>query len=250
MIDLTGKTALVTGGSRGIGAACCRMLASAGARVAINYRVEQARAERLAREIAEAGGRAIVVGADVADPGEAEALVDDAAARLGGLDVLVGNAGIWKGAPIDEISDREWSEMVAVNLTGAFNVIRAAVPRMRERGGRIILVSSTAAQRGEAGHAHYAATKGALISLVKSLAAELAPDGILTNCVAPGWVETEMTREALAGPARAGILAAIPLGRAARAEEIAGAVLFLASDLASFVNGAVLNVNGGAVLAG
>jgi 3-oxoacyl-[acyl-carrier protein] reductase len=250
MIDLHGQAALITGGSRGIGAACCRLLARAGARVVINYHVEQAQAERLAREIDEAGGRARVAGADVADAGEATSLVEDTVDRLGGLDVLVANAGIWRGAPIDEISDREWGEMVAVNLTGTFHVIRAAVPAMRRRGGRIILVSSTAGQRGEAGHAHYAATKGALISLTKSLAVELAPHGILTNCVAPGWVETDMTRAALAGPERERILAAIPLGRAARAEEIAGAVLFLASDLATFINGEVLNVNGGAVLVG
>jgi 3-oxoacyl-[acyl-carrier protein] reductase len=226
------------------------MLARAGARVALNYRLERAGAELLAREIEASGGAAIAIGADVAQPAEVESMIEETVARHGGLDLLVNNAGIWKGAPIDELSDGEWNEMIATNLTGTFNVIRAAVPQMKRKGGRIINVSSTAGQRGEAGHSHYAATKGAIISLTKSLAVELAPHGILTNCVAPGWVETDMTHEVLAGRERGAILAGIPLGRVARPEEIAGAVLFLASDLASFVNGEVLNVNGGAVLVG
>jgi len=250
MIDLKGKSALVTGGSRGIGAACSKALAAAGARVALNYRVERAIAERLAREIGESGGEAFAVGADVAVPSEVEMLIDEVVARHGRLDLLVTNAGIWRGVPIDEISDGEWNEMIGTNLTGVFNVIRAAVPIMKGGGGRIVTISSTAGQRGEAGHAHYAATKGAVISLTKSLATELAADGIATNCVAPGWVETDMTTEALSGEQREAILAAIPLARAGRAEEIAAAVLFLASDLASYVNGEVLNVNGGSVLAG
>jgi 3-oxoacyl-[acyl-carrier protein] reductase len=251
MIDLGGKVALVTGGSRGIGRACCEALARAGARVAINYRVERPWAELLEQRIVESGGEAFALAADVARPDEAAMMVDETVERFGRLDVLVNNAGIWKGCPIEEISDGEWAEMVGVNLTGTFHTIRAAVPYMKAAGGgRIINVSSTAGQRGEAGHAHYAATKGAVISLTKSLASELARDGILTNCVAPGWVETDMTEDALAGPERDAILSAIPLGRAARAEEIAGVVLFLASDLATFINGEILNVNGGAVLCG
>jgi 3-oxoacyl-[acyl-carrier protein] reductase len=250
MIDLTGRTALVTGGSRGIGKACCEMLARAGARVVVNYRVERPWAELLAQRIGEAGGEAWAFGADVALPDEANMLVDETVDRFGRLDVLVNNAGIWKGGAIEELSDGEWQEMLAINLTGTFNVIRAAVPYMKSSGGgRIINVSSTAGQRGEALHAHYAATKGGVISLTKSLAVELARDGILTNCVAPGWVETDMTEEALEQD-RPSIVSAIPLGRVARAEEIAGAVLFLASDLATFVNGEILNVNGGAVLCG
>jgi 3-oxoacyl-[acyl-carrier protein] reductase len=250
MIDLGGRVALVTGGSRGIGAACCELLAQAGARLAINYRVERARAEQLASRLAARGAEAFAVAADVAQVAEVEAMIDETIGRYGRIDVLVNNAGIWTGAPIEEISDGEWSETLGVNLTGTFNVIRAAVPHMKQGGGRIVNVSSTAGQRGEALHAPYAATKGAIISLTKSLASELAPHGILTNCVAPGWVETDMTASALGGAQRARILAEIPLARPARPVEIAGAVLFLASDLASFVNGEVLNVNGGAVLVG
>jgi 3-oxoacyl-[acyl-carrier protein] reductase len=249
MIDLSGKVAVVTGGSRGIGRACCEVLARAGARVVVNYRVERAAAEDLVRRIEGCGGRAAAVAADVAQREEAEMLVDDTVARHGALDVLVNNAGIWAGVPVEEISDEEWNRMVAVNLTGTFHTIRAAVPHMKRRGGRIINVSSTAGQRGESLHCHYAATKGAIIALTKSLAAELAPCGILTNCVAPGWVETDMARGALAADGEA-IRSTIPLRRAGRPEEIAGAVLFLASDLATYVNGEVLNVNGGSVLCG
>ena len=251
MIDLRGRVALVTGGSRGIGRACAELLAAAGARVALSYRLERPWAELVAQRIVERGGEAFALAADVALPEEAEMIVGETVARFSRLDVLVNNAGIWKGVPIEEISDNEWREMIDINLSGAFHMIRAAVPHMKAaRSGRIINVSSTAGQRGEAGHAHYAATKGALIALTKSLAVELAPDGILTNCVAPGWVETDMTREALASPARESILAQIPLGRVGRPEEIAAAVAFLASDLATFINGEVLNVNGGAVLCG
>ena len=251
MIDLAGKRILVTGGSRGIGRACCELAARAGARVAIGYRLERAAAEALVRSIVDAGGEAHCLAAELADRGEAEMLVEDAAERFGGLDVLINNHGIWKGAPIDEMSDGEWNEMIGVNLTGVFHVIRAAVPHLKAAGGgSIVNLSSTAGQRGEAGHSHYAATKGAIISMTKSLAVELAPHGIRTNCVAPGWVDTDMSHETLVGPRAEEIRAAIPLGRPGTAEEIAGAVLFLASPLAAFINGEILNVNGGSVLCG
>jgi len=251
MIDLTGKSALVTGGSRGIGKACCELLARAGARIAVNYRVERPWAELLVRGIEEQGGEAFALAADVAVREEAEMMVEETIDRFGGLDILVNNAGIWKGSPIEEMSDGEWNEMLGVNLSGTFHMIRAAVPHMKAAGaGRIINVSSTAGQRGESFHAHYAASKSAIIGLTKSLAVELAPHGILTNCVAPGWVDTDMTEATLESDEREAVLATIPLNRVARPEEIAGAVLFLASDLASFVNGEILNVNGGAVLCG
>ena len=251
MIDLSGKVALVTGGSRGIGRACCYALARAGARVCVNYKLERPSAELVVQRIEEAGGEAFALGADVAERGDADMLVDETVDRYGRLDVLVTNAGIWRGSPIEEMSDGEWREMLAVNLDGTFHAIRATVPHMKEaRGGRIVTVSSTAGQRGESGHAHYAATKGAVISLTKSLAAELAPFGITVNCVAPGWVDTDMTSEDLRGPRGEEIRATIPLGRPGSPEEIAGAVAFLASDLSSYVTGEILNVNGGSVLCG
>ena len=251
MIDLTGKSVLVTGGARGIGRACCLLLARAGASVAVNYRVESPSANLLVEEIETAGGEAFSLAADVSKREEAEMLVDETVARFGSIDILVNNAGIWKRSPIEEMSDGEWDEMIRVNLTGTFNCIRAAVPPMKEaRSGRIISISSTAGQRGEAFCSHYAATKGAVISLTKSLAVELAPYGILVNCVAPGWTVTDMTRDDLLGSRRESILQTIPLSRAATAEEVAGSVVFLASELATFVTGEVLNVNGGAVLVG
>jgi len=251
MIDLSGKSVIVTGGSRGIGRACCLALARAGARVCVNYRVESPSAELVVEEIESGGGEAFALSADVARRQDAEMLVDEVVHRFGGLDILVNNAGIWKGSPIDEMTDTEWEETLAINLTGTFLCTRAAVPVMKNaRWGRIVNISSTAGQRGEAFHSHYAASKGGVISFTKSLAVELAPHGITVNCVAPGWVATDMTQESLLGPEREAILAAIPLGRVARPEEIAGAVAFLASDLASFVTGEILNVNGGAVLVG
>jgi 3-oxoacyl-[acyl-carrier protein] reductase len=250
-IDLSGRSALVTGGSRGIGRACCELLAAAGAKVAVNCKVETPWAELVAGKIQEAGGESFALAADVARREEAEMLVDETVDRFGGLDILVNNAGIWRGVPIDEMSDGEWEEMIGVNLTGTFHVTRAAVPTMKQQGrGSIVHVSSTAGQRGEAGHSHYAATKGAILAFTKSLAAELAGDGIRVNCVAPGWVESDMTRETLEGPERDAILSGIPLGRAGTPAEIAGAVLFLASDLSAYVQGEVLNVNGGSVLCG
>jgi 3-oxoacyl-[acyl-carrier protein] reductase len=251
VIDLTGKSALVTGGSRGIGRAICQILARAGAKVCVNFRVEAPSAHLVVEEIEREGGEAFALGADVARRDDAEMLVSETVSRFGSLDILVNNAGIWKGSPIEEMSDGEWGEMLEVNLTGTFHCIREVVPVMKEAGyGRIVNIASTAGQRGEAFHAHYAATKGAVISLTKSLAVELAPHGITVNCVAPGWTVTDMTTESLAGTEAAKILEAIPLGRAARPEEVAGAVLYLASDLASFVTGEILNVNGGAVLVG
>jgi 3-oxoacyl-[acyl-carrier protein] reductase len=251
VIDLTGRSALVTGGSRGIGRACCEVLARAGARVAFNYHVEQVAADDVVKCIEEAGGEAFALAADVRVPEEAEMMVDETVDRFGGVDLLINNAGIWKESPIDEMSNGEWNEMLETNLTGTFQMIRAAVPGMKETNrGRIINISSTAGQRGEPLHSHYAASKGAIIALTKSLAGELAPHGILTNCVAPGWIETDMSCDILASKAGGAVIDTIPLGRVGRPEEIAGAVLFLASELSTFINGEVLNVNGGAVLCG
>lgn len=251
-IDLRGRTALITGASRGLGRAAALALARAGADVCLNYARNQAAAEQAAAECRTQGVRALTVRADMAVPEEVEMLVQQTVGTLGAIDILLANAGIWKTAAIDTMTDAQLQEMLDVNVRGVFACCRAVVPVMRRRtGGRIILVASTAGQRGEAFHSHYAASKGAVISLTKSLAAELAADNILVNCIAPGWFDTDMSQPTMADPElRRQVLATIPLGRIGRPAEFAGAVLFLASDLATFITGEILNVNGGAVLCG
>jgi 3-oxoacyl-[acyl-carrier protein] reductase len=251
VIDLTGKVALVTGGSRGIGAACCRLLAQAGADLAVNYRRRAEKAQEVVRGVTALGRRALAVGADVADPRQVDLMIRSVRESLGGLDIVVSNAGIWTGGRIEELTDADWARMLAVNLTGAFHVARATVPLLRERGGgSLVFITSTAGQRGEAEHSHYAASKGGLIALTRSLAVELAPHGIRVNAVAPGWIRTDMT-EAYLRPDRIqeSLKEPIPLGKPGEPEDVAGAVVFLASDLARHITGAVINVNGGAVLA-
>jgi 3-oxoacyl-[acyl-carrier protein] reductase len=250
MIDLTGKVALVTGGSRGIGAACCRLLARAGCDVAVNYRRNGAAANAVVKEVQGEGRRALAAAADVADPMRVGLMVEQVVEELGGLDVVVGNAGIWTHGDIDTMTDADWARMMAVNLTGAFHVVRAAVPHLRARGGgSVVFVASTAGQRGEADHSHYAASKGGLIAMTKSLAVELAPDRIRVNAVSPGWIRTDMTAPYLR-PERIeeSLKEPIPLGHPGEPEDVAGPVLFLASKLARHITGAVINVNGGAVL--
>lgn len=251
-ITLDGQIALVTGGSRGIGRATALLLARAGASVGVAYQRDDRAAREVVESISRGGGRAIALKADLAHWSGAEAVVRDCAEALGPIGILVANHGIWKRAPIDEITEAEWDEMANINLKGVVALCRFAAAQMRvRRRGTIILISSTAGQRGEAEHSHYAATKGAVISLTKSLAPELARNGVRVNCVAPGWVETDMVRPELSNDAaRAEVDRGIPLGRIGRPEEIAQAILFLASDLSTFVTGEILNVNGGAVLVG
>jgi 3-oxoacyl-[acyl-carrier protein] reductase len=250
---LEGRVALVTGGSRGIGRATVHLLAASGAKVAFSFCSDLPAAMSLENEVAERGGEARRIQADMRKKRETEGLVEETEHAWGRLDILVANAGIWPPdpVPVEEMTDSEWDEVLEVNLRGVFHLLRAALPGMKERrSGRIVLVSSTAGQRGESFHAHYAASKSALLGLVKSLAVECAPAGVLVNAVAPGWVDTDMSKDSLAGPGAAAILSTIPLRRAGRPEEIAGAIAFLASPLAGYVTGEILNVNGGSVLCG
>ncbi len=228
MIDLTGKRALVTGGTRGIGRATATLLERAGATVSVTSRTQ---------------------GGDLGNAATARRIVADAIQRLGGLDILVVNHGVWPpdDVPLSKMSDEQWESTRRANLDSMFYVCRAAIATMSS--GTIVLVSSTAGQRGEAYHADYAATKGAVISLTKSLAVELAPR-ITVNCVAPGWVDTEMSARPYAAAGRAKIEKTIPLGRVATADDVAGPILFLCSPLARHITGEILNVNGGSVLCG
>lgn len=250
MIDLAGQVALVTGGSRGIGRAVVRLLARAGADVAITCQSRVAEAELVAAEVRELGRRAWVGAADLGDEAATTRLFAEARAALGMLDIFVGNAGIWppEDYALKEMPAERWQRSMRANLDAIFFSTRAALRQMRP-GGRVVLIGSTAGQRGEAYHADYAATKGAMISLVKSLCVECAP-AITVNCVAPGWVDTEMCTEAFADGGRERIAAGIPLRRVASAEDVAGPVLFLCSPLARHVTGEILNVNGGSVLCG
>jgi 3-oxoacyl-[acyl-carrier protein] reductase len=251
VLTLRGRSALVTGGGRGIGRAISVLFGRLGARVAVNYVRDEAAALETVAAIRGAGGEAFAARADVSDSAEAGHLVDETVSRFGSLDVLVANHGIWKRASIEAMSPEQWDETLRVNLGGIYAVAHHAARHMiPRRGGTMVLIASTAGQRGEAHHSHYAATKGAVLAFTKSLAAELAPHGIRVNAVAPGWVLTDMTRPVLEDPAQAAAaVRPIPLGRPGTPEEIAGPVAFLASDLASFLYGEVLAVNGGAVMA-
>jgi 3-oxoacyl-[acyl-carrier protein] reductase len=250
-VDLSGQAALVTGGSRGIGRAAAVFLARAGADIAFNYTQNEKAAAKTMEEIEKTGQKGLAVRVDVSRFDAVKKLVDQTVKKFGRIDILVTNAGIWEGAAIEKMSPEKLARTVETNLYGTFYPITLCVPHMKkQKSGNVITISSTAGQRGEAFHSHYAATKGAVISLTKSLAPELAPFGIRVNCVAPGWVDTDMSHAALVGKERKKILSAIPLGRAGTADEIAGAVLFLASGLSAFITGEILNVNGGAVLVG
>lgn len=259
-LSLSGKVALISGGSRGIGAATVRLFVQAGAKVVFNYRSAQKEAEQLA---AECGGPAhcVAVHRDLTAPAHGRELVEETVRIYGRLDCLVGNHGIWPphDAPIESMSDAQWHRTMHVNLDSVFGLAQAAVAQFKKQGrpaknvasGHIVLISSTAAQRGEAMHSDYAASKGALISFTKSLSSELIRDGIHVNSVAPGWVDTDMSAATLRDPQKSEkVFSGIPVGRAATAEEIAGPVLFLCTPFAGFISGEVLNVNGGSVLVG
>jgi 3-oxoacyl-[acyl-carrier protein] reductase len=256
-LSLQGKVALVTGGARGIGRATVRAFAAAGGRVFFSYEKSREQADQLIRELGSENCAALQ--SNLSGTETAQELVFSAVERFGRLDILVANHGIWTAAAasIDQMPDAQWKRTVAINLDSVFALLKHAVAQMKKQEktegatGYIVLVSSTAGQRGEAFHCDYAASKGALISMVKGLSTELARDLIYVNCVAPGWVATDMSAPALSDPAtRKIIFQAIPLGRVGRPEEIAAPILFLCTPHAGFITGEVLNVNGGAVLAG
>ena len=252
VLGLDDRVAIVTGGSRGIGAAVVELLAFCGAHVVVNYVSDENAADATVNLAESLGVKAMAIQADVSQLDEAELLVQETVEEFGRVDLLICNAGIWEGARVESISEELWDRTLDINLKGTWSVCRAAVPQMKQqRFGRIVIVSSTAGQRGEANVSNYAASKGGQIAFTKSLAPELGSFGITVNAVAPGWVKTEMTADVFADPAqRKSIGKGIPLGRAATPEEIAGPIVFLCSKWAAHITGEVLNVNGGSVLCG
>lgn len=250
MISMEGKKTLITGGSRGIGRATALLFAKAGSDVAINYLKDEAAAIWVKSEVERIGREGLVFKADLSHEEEVNRMVEKIAGAWGRIDIVVNNAGIWTYGEMGTMARDVWAETMAVNLDSVFYVCNAVVPGMKKRkSGSIINVSSTAAIRGEAFHSHYAATKGAVNSLTKSLAAELAPFNIRVNSVAPGWVDTDMCAEVFSDmDFRKSVEESIPLRRIPPPEDIAGPILFLASDLARHITGAILNVNGGSVL--
>jgi 3-oxoacyl-[acyl-carrier protein] reductase len=251
LFSLKGKRAVVTGGSRGIGAAVSRLLAGRGADVCVGYRSRRADADHLAAELRTAGVRAVTHGGDLGDAAGADALVRACVDAFGGVDILVHSAGIWpsEDVPVHELSDERWHRTMRENVDAMFFVSRAAA-RVMGDGGRIVHIASTAGQRGEAGHADYAASKGAMIAFVKSQGVELARRGITVNCVAPGWVDTEMCAEPFADGGLQRIEQGIPVGRVASAQDVAFAAVSLCLPGARHLVGEIVNVNGGSVLCG
>lgn len=251
MINLEGKVALVTGGSRGIGASCVELFLKAGAEAAFTYKSNKEAADGLVKSL-ESTGRLKAYSMDMESERDINEKVGHILSDFGKIDILVNNAGVWKYGASDEMSLKEWEETIKINLTGTFLITKAVIPGMKKRRfGRIINISSTAGQRGEAFHSHYAASKGAIISYTKSLASELAEYNIITNCVAPGWVITDMSADVFSDKEyKVSVEKGIPVGRIADPVDIAGPVVFLASEMARHINGEILNVNGGSILCG
>ena len=252
MIDLTNQVALITGGSRGIGAATAMKFAEAGADVAITYRRDKRAAGRIVTDILSSRRASIAVQADLHEFEDCRAVVKRVKSRFGRIDILVNCVGIWEFGPIDRMTPEMWERTINIDLNSVYNMCRVVVPIMkRQKYGRIINVSSTAGQRGEAFYSHYAAAKGGIISFTKSIAIELIPHSIWVNCVAPGWVLTDMTSHVFRNRrVKREILKNMPRRTIPSAQEIAGPIVFLASHLADNIVGEVLNVNGGSVLCG
>jgi len=251
MINLKNKSVLITGGSRGIGEACVRLFSEAGASVGFTFKAGKKSADRVVEELSyKSKVKAFKV--DLINKVEIKDTVSSFEDQFGKIDILVNNAGIWKEAEVSKMTIDEWEETLKINLTAAFLFTKYAISGMKKnRSGKVINIASTAGQRGEAFHSHYAASKGGIISFTKSLAAELGEYNINVNCVAPGWVITDMTKESLSDKMIfEKVCDDIPLKKIAMPEEVAGPVLFLASDLASHITGEILNVNGGSVLCG
>jgi 3-oxoacyl-[acyl-carrier protein] reductase len=252
MITLNEKIAIITGGSRGIGAATALMLAQAGANIVITYTKNEKAADYIVQKIRNIGKECIAVKADISKEKNAKMVVEKTVRKFNRIDILVNNAGIWTYGLIGEMSEKIWKETMAVNLDGMFFITNAVVPVMKKQmSGKIINISSTAGQRGEAEHSHYAASKGGMISFTKAIATELGPYNINVNSVAPGWVDTDLNNEVFADKVyKEQERKKIPLQRIPTPEDIAGPVLFLASDLSRHITGEILNVNGGSVLIG
>lgn len=246
-----GKTAIVTGASRGVGRATALRLAEAGANVVINYLNAKERAENVVALCQELGVDAIAVQGDVSEWSASQNLAKQTLEKFGRIDLLVLNAGIWEGAPIEEMSEEVWNKVLNTNLKAAWAMTKACVPAMKKQPkGAIVLVSSTAGQRGEANYSNYAASKGGQISFTKALASELCPK-IRVNCVAPGWIETAMVRPVFEDEAyKQSVINSIPLKRMAMTDDIALSICFLLSDWSRHITGEILNINGGAVLCG
>lgn len=251
MINLKSKTVLITGGSRGIGAACVSLFAKSGADVAFTYQTNSSAAKKVADKYSKLT-HVKSYKVDLQKPVSIKNSVEKILRDFGRIDILVNNAGIWKYGPIDKMTFTQWEETIKINLTGTFLFTKAVTPSMKKnKFGRIINITSTAGQRGEANYSHYAASKGGVISFTKSMASELGKYNITTNSVAPGWVDTDMTSGELSNKKyRKEVTEDIPVQRIATAEDIAGPVLFLASELARHINGEILNVNGGSILCG
>ena len=244
-MKLTGKVALVTGGSRGIGAAVCRTLAQAGAKVAVCYAGNTAAAEKTVADCQAMGAEAFAIQADVSDPAACQAMVDQVLSRFGRIDILVNNAGITRDNLLLRMSEEDFDRVLDTNLKGAFSCMKAVYrPMMKQKSGRIISISSIVGLHGNAGQANYAASKAGLIGMSKAVAKELAGRGVTVNLVAPGFIDTDMTA-ALPEAARQALLSSIPMARLGAPKDVANAVAFLASDEAGYITGQVLSVDGG-----